>query len=91
MSTRQVQFYLLCLKKYLLCPPSLWYACYRLVYAKMLKFLLGAYGYVHKGKAKGTSQDDMVFPIAAKIMKGKGSFIFCILFQHVTLFVKGWH
>lgn len=39
--------------------------------------ILGAYGYVHKGKAKGSKQEDKVIPIAAKVMKGK---VLCVQF-----------
>ena len=59
--------------------------CQKLLYAKLFWFLLGAYGYVHKGKAKGTSEDDTVFPIAAKIMKGKECFIFWFYSSHDPL------
>jgi len=45
-------------------------------------FSKGAYGYVHKGKAKGLSQDDVVFPIAAKIMKDS------LDFETVSAFVS---
>ena len=53
-----------------------------IIVCSSVPFLLGAYGYVHKGKAKGLSQDDVVFPIAAKIMKGKN--ICCFLPQSAS-------
>ena len=56
-------------------------------------FILGAYGYVHKGRAKGTNQHDKVIPVAAKVMKGKQITQYvtvnaCVIFCVVRSLVK---